>query len=306
MNNKIYIASRVREGGIYTYEYADGIYKMLFFTQMDSPMYMIMSDKKMHILLRSPFDNDKSGLISYDVAEKGELINPGEILSTKGQIACHLAKIDNCIYCVNYTSGSVIKMPDSLVIHKGNAISHTHYVGPTPDNKYIFVTDLGLDEIYIYDKNLNLFNKIKMPIGHGVRHLVASKDGKYIFTANELKSTVSVLKYNDGNLELLDTIKTIPNDKKSAPSAIRLYKEHIYVSNRFHDSISKLSFDGSKLFLRDNFSCMGKTPRDFIFDDNRIICANQDDDSVTVFQEQSDNSFKHIQTINIAEPICII
>lgn len=306
MSNKIYIASRAKNGGIYSYEYIDGIYEKLFFTQMDSPMYMIMSDKKMHILLRAPFDNSESGLISYDVAENGELVNSGEILSTKGEVACHLTEIDNCIYCVNYTSGSVIKIPDNLVVHKGNGVSHTHYVGAAPDNKYIFVTDLGLDEIYLYDKNLILFSKIKMPVGHGVRHLVVSKDGKYVFTANELKSTVSVLRYANGNMELLDTIKTIYGNKKSAPSAIRLYGEHIFVANRFHNSISKISFNGSKLSLEDNFSCMGKTPRDFIFDDNRIICANQDGNSVTVFCEQADTSFKHTQTINMVEPICII
>lgn len=307
MNKKIiYIASRTKDGGIYSYEYIDGMYKKLLFEQMDSPMYMIISDKKMHVLLRAPFDNDESGLVSYDITENGELINPGEILSTKGEIACHLAEIDNCIYCVNYASGSVIKMPDTLVIHKGNGISHTHYVGPTPDNKYIFVTDLGLDEIYLYDKKLNLLNKIKMPLGHGVRHLVVSKDGKYIFSANELKSTISLLKYSDGRMELLDTIKTIPDNTKSAPSAIRLYGEYIFVANRFHDSISKISFDGGKLLLEDNFSCMGKTPRDFIFDNNRIICANQDGNSVTVFQEQSNGRFKHIQTIDVEEPICII
>ena len=48
--------------------------------------------------------------------------------------------------------------------------------------------------------------------GHGVRHLVFSNDGRYVFTANELKSTVSVLEYKDGNMELIDTISCLPKD----------------------------------------------------------------------------------------------
>lgn len=306
MERKIYIASRAKDGGIYEYTFINGEYKKTAFTSMDSPMYMIIKAKKMHILLRAPFDNLNSGLISYDISEKGELINPSDILSTKGEVACHLAAIDGSICCVNYTSGSIIKMPDKLIVHKGDKESHTHFVGLTPDNKYICVTDLGLDKIYVYDRELNCLKKIPMPEGHGVRHLVFSENGEYVFTANELKSTVSVLKYDNGDMKLIDTISSIPDKEKSAPSAIHLYKSHIYVANRFHDSISELSFDGNKLQLENNFSCMGKTPRDFIFDENRIICANQDGNSVTVFEEQSDSSFRLIQKFNMKEPICVI
>ena len=147
-----------------------------------------------------------------------------------------------------------------------------------------------------------------MPKGHGVRHLVFSKDGKYVFTANELKSTVSVLEYKDGNMILVDTISCLPKDfeGESFASAIRLYKNDIYVANRGHNSISKLSFDGMKLEFIDFFDCKGKTPRDFIFHENRIICANQDSDNVTIFEEDINGKYKFIQQIDMDEPICVI
>ena len=78
--------------------------------------------------------------------------------STKGIVACHLAESDGSIYCVNYLSGSVIKMPDTVDTHSGHGINpkrqdapHTHYVCESPDGKYIFVTDLGIDKIFVYN-----------------------------------------------------------------------------------------------------------------------------------------------------------
>lgn len=308
MNNYLYIASRTKNGGIFTYALnKDNQYEKISFTAMDSPMYMITSEKKMYILLRSPFGNSESGLISYDISDDGTLNTPSDIISTKGEIACHLAKDGENIYCTNYSSGSVIKMPDTLVKHKSNLSieSHTHFASITPDGQYICVTDLGLDKIFIYDKNLRLINQIDMPKGHGVRHLAFSTDGQYVFSANELKSTISVLKYNNANMELIDTISCLPSEFNgiSSAAAIRLHNEYIYVSNRGHNSISKISFNGKSLHFVDFFECQGETPRDFIFDENRIICANQDSNSVTVFKENE--GYEFIQKINIDEPICV-
>ena len=311
MKNIIYIASRTKDGGIFKSEYGNekGYIKKSF-TQTDSPMYMIIKNKKMHILLRSPFENSQSGYLSSDILENGDLNNLSKAVSTEGEIACHLTEFNGNIYCVNYTSGDITKIGSKTVNHngKGLPISHPHYVGATPDGKYLCVTDLGQDLIYIYDEDLNCVNKINMPLGHGVRHLAFSEDGQYVFTANELKSTISALEYNDGNMRLLDTKSCLPKNYngESFASAIRIYKNHIYVANRGHNSISKLSFDGKKLKFIESFDCKGKTPRDFVFHENRIICANQNSNNVTVFKENANGKFEFIQQINIDEPICVI
>ena len=258
LNDVIYIASCVKDGGIVRFRYQDKKgYVQEEITAVDSPMYMIMLKSKMHILLRAPFDNFQSGYVNFEVFEKGKLGNPSKLVSTKGEIACHLTEFKEDIYCVNYTSGDVTKIGKKTINHnvKGMATSHPHYVGATPDAKYLCVTDLGQDLIYIYDEALNLVNKVNMPLGHGVRHLSFSNDGKYIFTANELKSTVSALEYNSGDMRLLDTKSCLPKDysNESFASAIRIYKNDIYVANRGHNSISRLSFDGKELKFIDSF-----------------------------------------------------
>lgn len=310
----VYIASCETDGGIYHYRYTPtGSLTFLDFTPLDRPMYMTVCDSKLFVLLRSAFEDNLSGLISFDIEKDGSLTNPSPIISTKGEVACHLTVKENNVYCVNYISGSVSKPPDKTVTHYGKGINpqrqsspHTHFVGFTPDNKYLCVTDLGLDSIFMYDKDLNLINQYKVPVGHGARHLVFSDDGNYCFVANELKSTVSAFEYSDGHLKLISTQSCLPKNFKgiSTASAIRYHNGLIYVSNRGHDSISQLSFDGSKIKLLQTIDCHGKTPRDFIFIGNHIFCANQDSNNVSVLTH-SDNVFVLKEQIIIKTPICI-
>lgn len=307
----IYIASCAKDGGIIKFRFQNQKgYVQKEKTLMDHPMYMILSKNKMQILLRAPFENNHSGYMNCKISNNGELFDPSGIVSTKGEIACHLTEFNGNVYCVHYASGDVTKIGGRTVNQNGAGlpISHPHYVGATPDGKYLCVTDLGQDILYIYDEDLNCTNKIRMPLGHGVRHLVFSDDGNFVFTANELKSTVSVLKYKDGDMTLIDTVSCLPKDfdETSYASAIRIYKDHIYVANRGHNSISRLSFNGEKLKFIDSIDCKGTTPRDFVFHGNRIICANQNSNNVTVFEEVEDGQLKFMQQIEIEEPICVI
>ena len=88
LNDVIYIASCVKDGGIVRFQYQDKKgYVQEEITAVDSPMYMIMLKSKMHILLRAPFYNSQSGYVNFEVFEKGKLGNPSKLVSTKGEIA---------------------------------------------------------------------------------------------------------------------------------------------------------------------------------------------------------------------------
>ena len=310
----IYIASYEKDGGIYHYHFdLQGALEFASFTPLDRPMYMTVDGNKMHVLLRQPFENNQSGLITFDINEDGVPTNPSEIVSTNGEVACHLTAKENNVYCVNYISGSVTKIPDKTILHHGKGINperqsspHTHFVDFTPDKKYLCVTDLGLDSIFIYNKDLNPINQYKVPSGHGARHLAFSSDGKYCFVVNELESSVSVFKYSNGQLDYITTENCLPNDFNgiSTASAIRLYNGLIYTSNRGHDSISQLSFDGENLKLLQTIDCQGKTPRDFIFIGDYLFSANQDSNSLSVLAPL-DHAFVLKEQISIKTPICI-
>lgn len=311
----IYIASCSSDGGIYQYHlYDDGCLKLQSFTQMDRPMYMVAENNKMYILLRSPFsESNESGMATYDISSDGKLQTPTGIISTKGEVACHLSVNCEYVYCANYISGSVIKIPEKLIKHEGKGINpirqeapHAHYVGFTPDKEFVCVVDLGLDTVFLYNKNLELINKVQVPEGHGARHLVFSDDGKYCFVANELKSTVSLLEYKSGELKYIDTVSCLPEGYtgETTASAIRYNENHIYVSNRGLNTISVLKNQNGKLIYKDTYSCNGNFPRDFDIIGNYIICTNEKSDSITVLDK---NNFNVIYTENnIKSPICVI
>ena len=308
----VYVASCTTTGGIYHYKMCAGHLKLAEITPMDRPMYMVIDNQKMYIVLRAPFDNAESGVVVYDMDDTGKLFNPSVILSTKGVVGCHIMVNEGNVYCANYLSGSLIRLPDKLVQHTGHGMNpsrqegpHVHFVGITPDDKYICATDLGLDTIFLYDKELNLYASTKVPDGHGVRHLVFSEDGKYLFAVNELKSTVAAFAYQNGKLEFQDTCAVIPDSftGETTAAAIRVRNGYIYVSNRGYDCISKLCFKDGKLALMNTFDCGGETPRDFDLAGNDLICANQDSDCVTILD--MDDNFRIREQIAVEVPICI-
>ena len=313
-SDHIYVASCVEDGGIYRYFlHDDGKLELAEKAELDRPMYMTVENDKMYIVLRAPFEGrSDSGVIVCDIVD-GKLVNFGEITSTKGEVACHIAVDNEKIYCANYISGSVIKLPDILKEHSGHGKNpkrqekaHAHYVGFTPDKKYLCAVDLGVDTIFVYDKDMNPVSSAKVPEGHGARHIVFSDDGKYMFCAGELESSVSAFEYNDGKFSLIDTICVLPKDfsGESTAAAIRIYKGKIYVSNRGHDSVSQISFENRKLTLEKTIDCKGKSPRDFDFINDFMICTNESSDNVTVFA--CNDNFKFVCEVSVAKPLCVV
>ena len=308
----LYIASCTKDGGIWQYQRELSSWERVSFTPMDRPMYMAISNRKMYVLLRAPFDTPESGIISYDIAADGSLQNPSPIQSTAGEVACHLFADGNVVYAVNYISGSVIRMPDKLVVHTGSSMHitrqtspHTHYVGLTPDEKYLAVTDLGTDQIYLYDKDLSLQSVVTLPAGHGPRHLAFHEDGHHVFCVNELESTVSLLLYENGGMEVLDTVQTLPDGYtgENTSAAIRCIGNTVYTSNRGHDSISVLDFTDGRLVLRKTIPTYGKSPRDFYVIENQIIATNEADNTVSIISSVNGSL---LEQFSLPSPICVL
>lgn len=310
----IYIASCNKQGGIYRYTLEnDGTLIFCEKTDIDQPMYLTLANNKIYALLREPFsNNNESGLISYALNADGSLGIASDIIPTKGIVSCHLTVDKEDAYCVNYLSGNVVKLPDTVITHSGKGPHptrqtepHTHYVCVTHDG-YVLVTDLGIDQIFTYTKDMEYVSQTSVPSGHGARHLVFSEDKKYVYCANELASTVSVFEYNKGHLSLIDTLNALPDDFKgeSTAAAIRAFKNKLYVSNRGHDSITVFDIDGASIKLDRFIPCGGKEPRDFDVFGDILISTNQSSDNITVIDLKTD---KIIQTIdNIKSPLCVV
>lgn len=316
MSDKIiYVLSCTESGGVYSYSLSkNNELKKISQTVIDRPMYAVTDNGRLYVILREPFKKNKeSGIVSFK-AENGILTDKTDLISTKGEVCCHLCVSNGEIYAANYISGSIIKMPDTLIFHHGSSINskrqsspHTHFMGLTPDNKYICVTDLGTDKITLYDHQMRFVSETSVKSGNGPRHIVFSDNGKYAYCANELSSTVTVLLYNEGKMQPVHEHSTIPNTYSgvNAPAAIRYCNEYVYVSNRGHDSITCYKAENDKLILTNTTSCGGSSPRDFNISGGKLICANEDSNNVCLFLINNGTLTK-INEIQIEKPLCVV
>ena len=260
-----------------------------------------------------------------------------------GSGPCHV-NIDHTgknVLVANYNSGSAsvipikpdgsLAEPSGFVQHEGSSINpqrqkgpHAHSVNISPDNRFAFVADLGLDKVMIdkldVDKgtitpNDPAFAKVKP--GSGPRHFTFGIDGKYAYVINEMGGTITAFAYEpaSGTLTEIQTISTLPDDFSGSNSCaeVRVHPSgrFLYGSNRGHDSIAVYRIDQTKgtLTFIEHERADIKTPRNFNIDPTGKFClvANQGGDSVVVFRiDQKTGALEPTgNKISIGKPVCI-
>lgn len=304
--------------------------------EITNPSFVLVSVDEKHLYAVSelgPLDAESGFIYSFDIGPGGSLEKTGK-LSTGGFAPCHIAsdQTGNFIFVSNYSGGVVMvyrKRKDGSLeqwkkLELGTSqSSHLHSVTVSPNNKNIYIADLGEDKIWIYDfdPSENILEPsrqefIALEKGSGPRHLVYSGDNKYIFSVNELSSTVnSYGVMPSAGLEFIASVSSLPkgfNGKNSA-AEIHLHPSgnFLYVSNRGHNSIAAFKINKKTGELRQlGFTdTKGKTPRNFSLGPKGrfMYVANQDSDSISIFEVDPKTgeliSLGH--QLEIPTPVCI-
>ncbi len=318
----IYVAGCVPEGGIYHYrthfgEAGELPLELMEVTQLDRPMFLAIEGDRMYAVLRAPFaDSPNSGVLSFPIGEDGRLGEGGPLTDTGGVVGCHISRYCGECYVANYVSGSVFRTPDLLVAHEGSSThpkrqtsAHTHFVRPTPDGKYVFAVDLGMDKIVVYDKDLKKVSEASVPAGNGARHVAFSPDGKWAYCACELSSSIAVFTYADGVFTFVADVPALPEaySGESTAAAIRYFNGMVAISHRGADVVSFFRADGASLIRVADVPSGGGSPRDFDFFGGVMIVTNESGD-LTVFEPADDGSlFKEKLDIRyIGDPLCVV
>lgn len=223
----------------------------------------------------------------------------------------------------NYTGGSLSVFPIRAdgglepyrqnIQHTGHGVNpvrqekaHVHSVAYTPDGRYLYAQDLGLDRIGIYrwdgGKELPLSGGkmgdrtsgdgetrnsagkmvdsagdgfVTVTPGAGPRHLDFHPDGRYVYLLEEMGGSVDVYRYHpeSGGLDSLQRIATHePGAKgpfRSADIHVSADGRFLYVSNRESESnITILAIDpGTGMLKTVGYQpVFGKEPRNLLLD----------------------------------------
>jgi len=202
-------------------------------------------------------------------------------------------KIDSMVQNFKFTEGSSVNP-------KRQEKAHTHSVVFSPDSKTVLFADLGADKIlqYPFDASQNkplIDNKstfINTKPGSGPRHITFSKNGKLVYSIEELAGMISVYDFSENKLKEIQRIATHP-DKitegfESSDVHISPDGKFLYATNRRKENniaIFKVLNDG-KLESIGYQKTGGKHPRTFAIDETGkfIIVTNVISQDVTVFK----------------------
>jgi 6-phosphogluconolactonase len=288
----------------------------------------------------------KPSVVALDVQNPGDtnLLSVQPIEGGGGSCFLTTDQTATVLISAQYGGGSIAVFPlgndgtigerSQLIEHVGGSRTvpgrqdspHPHYVAISPDNRFAFVPDLGLDQLIAYridlaEKKLVPHGKIDVVAGGGPRHMKFHPSGKYAFVLNELSLAVTVFQYDteSGAMQRLTTVAALTDEEKlensfNSASEIRVHRngKFLYSANRGHDSISIFRFNegNAELTRIQNVPIRGSWPRNFNIspDGHFLLAAGRDSNSISMFHLNSDTGdLRYIQQGSefVPAPICV-
>ncbi|GAB3246946.1 lactonase family protein [Larkinella harenae] len=318
--------------GTYSTRGSEGIYVLEFdrargslsqiqtVSNAKSPSFLAIHPSGNYLYSVNEAAANSGGVSSYSIEPKTGKLTMMNQQSSHGRGPCHIAvdQTGKLAFVSNYGGGTFTVLPiqndgklglatDTLKYEgKGTNAQrqekpHIHSATVSPNNRFVYVCDLGTDRVYIYefDKASGKVKPAATPYasvspGSGPRHIALHPNGKFLYLVEELTSSVATFAIDSktGALKLLqDNVKTLPADFTDKNTSADIHTDpsgkFLYHSNRGHNSLAILSIakDG-KVSLIDQQSTEGKTPRNFLVDPKGeyVFTANQDTDNIVVYK----------------------
>ncbi|WP_233632631.1 lactonase family protein [Parapedobacter sp. ISTM3] len=333
--------------GIYVYAFdpATGSATLRSTAAANNPSFLAISADRKYIYAANE-NGDGEGAVSayaYDEAT-GRLSLLNQQL-TQGDAPCHVAVDRGGTHVVvsNYGGGSISVFPiepdgslgaiSQLIQHTGSGpdqsrqqAPHVHSAFFTPDERRIYVQDLGTDNVHIYDFRPASADGPLIPAaqpvaksspGGGPRHLTQSADGKFVYLIEEMIANVLVYRQQNGRLEAIQEVEI--NEAgftgKNGAADIKLSPDgrFLYASNRGDANtlaIYRVNATDGTLTKVGNQSVLGRGPRNFNIspDGKYLLVANQNTDEVVVFSRDAATGLLQDtgHRIAVGSPVCLV
>jgi len=306
-----------------------------------NPSYLTIAKDQKHIYAVSEVGGGKGSVsaFSFDAAS-GKLTHLNDA-SSGGDGPCYVSVDDKNRFAFvgNYSGGSLAAIPVNkdgslntniqAIQHTGSGVlknqdqAHVHATVLSPDNRYLFVPDLGTDKINIYridyskQKPLSpsepAFATVKA--GNGPRHFIFHPNGKLAFLIQEMTGIITVFDYSDGKLTAKQSVVLAPENFSGRIDAadIHLSPDASFLYGSLRGDINELVIyavdKNGKLTYTGRQSTLGKTPRNFAIDPsgNFLLVANQNSNNVIIFKRDKKTGALTPtgQKILVQKPVCL-
>lgn len=346
-SDRLYIGTFSDRGseGIYVYEFNQETAQFQQIQTLDhltSPSYLCLHPSGQYLYTAnraSIVDGKKWGSLSaFHINEKDGKLTHLNDASALAEGSCYIATdhTGKLLFVANYAGGSMASYElevdgkiGALIQHfplqkENGPEPHAHAAVPSPDNRFLYVPDLGNDEVGTYRikaRKAKVKRKPKRSLrvekGNGPRHFIFHPNGKWAFVAEELSSSVIsvVQKKKSGQLQLLDRESTLPKGStetnKVADIHIHPNGRWLYVSNRGHNSLAIFEVELSTGMLQPvgHQSTLGDWPRGFMITPNGkfLLVANRRTDNIVIFRiDAATGRLKDTgKQIKIPAPVCL-
>ncbi|HEX9510350.1 MAG TPA: lactonase family protein [Puia sp.] len=309
--------------GIYVYQFdaATGDATPVSTIATDNPSYLALAPGGKYLYSVNETDGAKPGGVSAFAFDK----STGQLKfldkqASGGDDPCYISVDSHRKWALvaNYSGGSFGCLPihadgsmgamTQLFQHTGKGVTsrqekaHVHSTILSPNEKYLVVSDLGLDQLSVYHFNAGAATHPLTPLpdslvqitpGSGPRHTSFYPGKPYVYLISELSGTVDAFHYTAGKLSPIQRISSHPEGYKgdigSADIHVAPGGKFLYASNRGDaNSLAIYAIDtaSGKLSIKGFQSTMGKGPRNFMIDPSGkyLLVGNQRSNSIIIFR----------------------
>lgn len=282
--------------GTYTEKGSEGIYSFVFEDGM-------VSEAKLFCRINDPkYISVRNGLVA-SAASFAEgcgiaVINKdGEIIDRavfEDQPSCFVSWHENRIFCTNYHAGhftvlewenNKLKVIKTVEIREKAGCHQVIF-----DENCFLVPCLMIDEVRVYDYDLNPIDLITFPHGTGPRHGIFTRDRSALYICSELSN--ELFEFDPDTRDFRRVISVLPQGRRPITdgAAIRLSADEktVYVSTRTEDIITAV--DTQTFTVKQITSCGGQHPRDIYRFEDWLLSANRFSNDICVFPIRADGT----------------
>lgn len=323
--------------GVYLFDFNedDATFSLLDTAKAGNPSFIIPSDDRRFAWSVGEYEDGHQGVFSYKLTDK--TIDVLNRQSTDGEASgaspCNVIAVNGHLVTSNYGGGTLSSFPINedgtlgalemqFVPEKEDPqqTAHLHCAFLSPDGKYLFANDLGLDAVYRFAidgdgcplGNGTVAYKFDSTVHPGPRHAVFSADGRFAYLLHEVGDLLTVFSCNDGELSHISTEPAYSGEGHGSADI------HLSPDGRFLYTSHRLKEDGISIFAvnredgtvtRTGYCPTGKHPRNFAITPNGkyLLCACRDDNRIEIYSiDGQDGSLTFTgKAIELPAPVCI-